>query len=40
MNKPILAGIKGHSEEFVRSEISNCTVFSPVDPEDAIKNEP
>lgn len=37
MNKPILAGISGYSEEFVRSEISNCTVFSPADSQDAIK---
>ena len=37
MNKPILAGISGYSEEFVKSEISDCAVFSPTDPEDAIK---
>ena len=28
MNKPILAGISGYSKEFVKSEISNCAVFS------------
>jgi glycosyltransferase involved in cell wall biosynthesis len=37
MNKPILAGISGFSEEFVRSEISNCAVFSPADPEDGVE---
>ena len=37
MNKPILAGISGYSEEFVKSEISNCAVFSPGNPEDGVK---
>ena len=37
MNKPILAGISGYSEEFVKSEISNCAVFSPANPEDGVK---
>jgi glycosyltransferase involved in cell wall biosynthesis len=37
MNKPILAGISGYSEEFVKSEISNCVVFSPANPEDGVK---
>ena len=36
MNKPILAGISGYSEEFVKSEISDCAVFSPTDLEDAV----
>jgi glycosyltransferase involved in cell wall biosynthesis len=36
MNKPILAGISGYSEEFVKSEISDCAVFSPTDIEDAV----
>jgi glycosyltransferase involved in cell wall biosynthesis len=37
MNKPILAGINGYSEEFVKAEISDCAVFSPADSEDALK---
>jgi UDP-N-acetylglucosamine:LPS N-acetylglucosamine transferase len=37
MNKPILAGISGYSEEFVKSEINDCAVFSPTDSEDAVK---
>ncbi|EAS46296.1 glycosyl transferase, group 1; possible capsular polysaccharide biosynthesis protein [marine gamma proteobacterium HTCC2207] len=37
MNKPILAGISGYSEEFVKSEISDCAVFSPTDSEDAVR---
>lgn len=37
MNKPILAGISGYSKEFVKSEISNCAVFSPGNPEEGIK---
>jgi hypothetical protein len=37
MNKPILAGISGYSEKFVKLEISDCAVFSPTDSEDAIK---
>ena len=37
MNKSILAGICGYSEEFVKSEISDCAVFSPTDSEDAVK---
>ena len=37
MNKPILAGISGYSEEFVKSEISDCAVFSPTDSDDAVK---
>jgi glycosyltransferase involved in cell wall biosynthesis len=37
MNKPILAGISGYSKEFVKSEISDCAVFSPTDSEDAVK---
>tara|TARA_B110001450_G_scaffold21750_1_gene19529 strand:+ start:127 stop:1293 length:1167 start_codon:yes stop_codon:yes gene_type:complete len=36
MNKPILAGINGYSEDFVKSEISDCAVFSPTDLEDAV----
>jgi UDP-N-acetylglucosamine:LPS N-acetylglucosamine transferase len=37
MNKSILAGVSGYSEEFVKSEISDCAVFSPTDSEDAVK---
>ena len=37
MNKPILAGISGYSKEFVKSEISDCAVFSPTNSEDAVK---
>jgi hypothetical protein len=37
MNKSILAGVSGYSEEFVKSEISDCAVFSPTDIEDAVK---
>ena len=37
MNKPILAGISGYSEEFVKVEISDCAVFSPTDAEDAVR---
>ena len=37
MNKPILAGVSGYSKEFVKSEISDCVVFSPTDFEEAIK---
>jgi UDP-N-acetylglucosamine:LPS N-acetylglucosamine transferase len=37
MNKSILAGISGYSEQFVKSEISDCAVFSPTDLEDAVK---
>lgn len=37
MNKSILAGVSGYSEEFVKSEISDCAVFSPTDIEDAFK---
>jgi hypothetical protein len=37
MNKPILAGISGYSEEFVKLEISDCAVFFPTDTEDAIR---
>ena len=37
MNKSILAGISGYSEEFVKSEISDCAVFTPTDAEDAVK---
>ena len=37
MNKPILAGVSGYSKEFVKSEISDCVVFSPTDFEEAVK---
>jgi len=37
MNKSILAGVSGYSEEFVKLEISDCAVFSPTDIEDAVK---
>jgi UDP-N-acetylglucosamine:LPS N-acetylglucosamine transferase len=37
MNKPILAGVSGYSEEFIKSEISDCNIFSPTDLEDAVK---
>jgi len=36
MNKPILAGISGYSKKFVKSELSDCAVFSPTDIEDAV----
>ena len=36
INKPILAGISGYSEEFAKSELCNCAVFSPTDPEHAV----
>ena len=36
MNKPILAGISGYSKKFVKSELSDCAVFSPTDLEDAV----
>lgn len=37
MKKPILAGVSGYSKEFVKSEISDCAVFSPTNIEDAVK---
>ena len=37
MNKSILAGVSGYSEEFIKSEISDCAVFSPTDTEDAVR---
>lgn len=36
ISKPILAGIDGYSADFVKSEISNCEIFSPGNLEQAI----
>ena len=35
-NRPILAGLKGHSADFIKAEISDCEVFSPCNVGDAI----
>ena len=37
ISKPILAGLNGRSEWFVKSEIYDCAVFSPADLEHAVK---
>ena len=35
-DKPILAGISGYSAQFAKSEIENCSVFTPTDFQDGI----
>ncbi len=36
MGKPIWAGVSGYAAEFIRSEVSNATVFHPCDAEQAV----
>ena len=35
-NRPIFAGVNGHSRDFINEEISDCITFDPCDAEDAI----
>jgi hypothetical protein len=35
-NRPILAGLKGYSADFIKAEISDCEVFSPCNIDDAM----
>ena len=35
-NRPIFAGLKGYSRDFINKEISGCVTFDPCDFEDAI----
>ena len=37
MNKPILAGVSGYSEYFMKKEIKNCSFFSPGNSQEALK---
>ena len=37
MNKPILAGVSGYSEYFMKKEITNCSFFSPGNSQEALK---
>jgi glycosyltransferase involved in cell wall biosynthesis len=37
MGKPILAGVTGHAAAFMRSEVSNASIFDPCDVEGAVR---
>ena len=37
MNKPILAGVSGYSEYFMKKEITNCSFFSPGNSQELLK---